>query len=180
MADFSVPGPEVETGVAHAGLHPLRRTRRHAQVSLRHSLSAMDMPVTQPASFVPTWADAPSCCEGPEVFPLMEVSEREAVAFRQPTRRVVLWPGDITRITNCIDEKNILSLMSSSLSCEIQGDLTDIPEGRREHVNIDTTTCDPIVSMSEEKIGLKMRVFPQKQKTHRWDRSFGSKGPDQA
>ena len=36
--------------------------------------------------------------------------------------------------------------------------------GRREHVNIDTTTCDPIVSMSEEKIGLKMRVFPQKQK----------------
>ena len=36
--------------------------------------------------------------------------------------------------------------------------------GRREHVNIDTTTCDPIVSMSKEKIGLKMRVFPQKQK----------------
>ena len=32
--------------------------------------------------------------------------------------------------------------------------------GRREHV----TTCDPIVSMSKEKIGLKMRVFPQKQK----------------
>ena len=36
--------------------------------------------------------------------------------------------------------------------------------GRREHVNIDTTTCDPIASMSKEKIGLKMRVFPQKQK----------------
>ena len=36
--------------------------------------------------------------------------------------------------------------------------------GRREHVNIDTTTCDPIVSMNKEKIGLKMRVFPQKQK----------------
>ena len=36
--------------------------------------------------------------------------------------------------------------------------------GRREHVNIDTTTCDPIISMSKEKIGLKMRVFPQKQK----------------
>ena len=35
---------------------------------------------------------------------------------------------------------------------------------RREHVNIDTTTCDPIVSMSKEKIGLKMRVFQQKQK----------------
>ena len=34
--------------------------------------------------------------------------------------------------------------------------------GRREHVNIDTTTCDPIVSMSKEKIGLNMRVFPQK------------------
>ena len=34
--------------------------------------------------------------------------------------------------------------------------------GRREHVNIDTTTCDPIGSMSKEKIGLKMRVFPKK------------------
>ena len=33
--------------------------------------------------------------------------------------------------------------------------------GRWEHVNIDTTTCDPIVSTSKEKIGLKMRVFPQ-------------------
>ena len=30
--------------------------------------------------------------------------------------------------------------------------------------NIDTTTCDPMVSMSEEKIGLKMRVFPPKTK----------------
>ena len=36
--------------------------------------------------------------------------------------------------------------------------------GRREHVNIDTTTCDPIVSMNKDKIGLKMRDFPQKQK----------------
>ena len=36
--------------------------------------------------------------------------------------------------------------------------------GRREHVNIDTTTCDPIVSVRKEKIGLKMRVYPQKQK----------------
>ena len=34
--------------------------------------------------------------------------------------------------------------------------------GRREHVNIDTTTCDPIISMSKEKISLKMRVFRQK------------------
>ena len=36
--------------------------------------------------------------------------------------------------------------------------------GRVEHVNIDTTTCELIASMSKEKIGLKMRVFPQKQK----------------
>ena len=46
--------------------------------------------------------------------------------------------------------------------------------GRREHVNIDTTTCDPIISMSKEKIGLKMRVFPQKQ-YHRKDRPFDSR-----
>ena len=31
--------------------------------------------------------------------------------------------------------------------------------GRREHVNIDTTTCELIISMSKEKIGLKMRVL---------------------
>ena len=49
--------------------------------------------------------------------------------------------------------------------------------GRREHVNIDTTTCDPIISMSKEKIGLKMRVFPQK---NRKDRPFDSKGPNLA
>ena len=41
--------------------------------------------------------------------------------------------------------------------------------GRREHLNIDTTTCDPIVSMSKEKIDLKMRFFSTKTKTHRWD-----------
>ena len=39
--------------------------------------------------------------------------------------------------------------------------------GRREHVNIDTTTCDPIISMSKEKISLKMRVFQKKQKIAR-------------
>ena len=32
-------------------------------------------------------------------------------------------------------------------------------ESRREHVNIDTTTCDPIVSMSKDKIGLKCVFF---------------------
>ena len=57
-------------------------------------------------------------------------------------------------------------------------DLTDIQEGqrerdihegqkwggRREHVNIDTTAGDPIVSMSKEKIGSQNACFPQKQK----------------
>ena len=33
--------------------------------------------------------------------------------------------------------------------------------GRREHVNIDTTTCDPHRFNEQRKIGLKMRVFLQ-------------------
>ena len=50
---------------------------------------------------------------------------------------------------------------------------------RQEHVNIDTTTCDPIVSMSKEKIGLKMRVL-HKNKNHRGKGPFDSKGPNPA
>ena len=51
--------------------------------------------------------------------------------------------------------------------------------GRRKHVNIDTTTCDPIVSMSKEK-SVSTCVFFHKNKTHRGDRPSDSKGPNLA
>ena len=57
----------------------------------RHLLSARRTPVTQPASVGPTWAESLSIHDGPVVFPMTDVSEREE-AHRRPTRRVVLLP----------------------------------------------------------------------------------------
>ena len=57
----------------------------------RHLLSARRTPVTQPASVGPTWAESLSIHDGPAVFPMTHVSEREE-AHRRPTRRAVLLP----------------------------------------------------------------------------------------
>ena len=57
----------------------------------RHLLSARRTPATQPASVGPTWAESLSIHDGPAVFPMTDVSEREE-AHRRPTRRVVLLP----------------------------------------------------------------------------------------
>ena len=59
----------------------------------RQLLSARRTPVTQPASVVPTWAESLSIPDGPAVFPMTDVSEREEeTTHRRPTRRVVLLP----------------------------------------------------------------------------------------
>ena len=51
---FSPLSAEIEAWVDHPGFHPPMRRRRREEFAP----VATDMPVTQPASFVPTWADS--------------------------------------------------------------------------------------------------------------------------
>ena len=74
---FSPLSTEIEAGVDHPGFHPPMRRRRREE-SFRQSLSATDMPVTQLASFIPTWADS----DDPQVRPLNERSTRRLVLTR--------------------------------------------------------------------------------------------------